>query len=133
MLDDRIWSSLEETKGIAKGARSWGVRFRGSLRQISSKDGAFLLERLQEQAQSQTEYPLSERDERQLARRKVRTLTGEVEVEVPEKEPIQAEASDNLQVAKPPAAVDSQADREVRRSIQIQAQIAEIGAKIPLL
>jgi hypothetical protein len=43
------------------------------------------LERLQEQAQSQTEYPLSERDERQLARRKVRTLTGEVEVEVPEK------------------------------------------------
>ena len=60
----------------------------------------------------------------------MRTLTGEVEVEVPEKEPIQAEASDNLQVAKPPAAVDSQADTEVRRSIQIQAQIAEIGAKM---
>jgi hypothetical protein len=133
MLDDHIWSGLEEMRGIEKGAPNCAIRFRGSLRQISAKDGAFLLQQLQEQGRLQTEYPLSERDERQLARRKVRTLTGEVEVEVPEKEPVQAEASDQVKPqvkAQQAIEVDRPTDTEARRSIQIQAQIAEIGAKM---
>src|ERR1035437_7984807 len=39
MLDAKVWDNLEETKGITKGSRGWGVNFRGSLRSISPADG----------------------------------------------------------------------------------------------
>jgi hypothetical protein len=81
---------------------------------------------------SQHEYPLSERDQRQLARRKVRTLTREVEVDVPEKELLRAETDhrEDKFGAQGPVEPGWLTDTEVRRSIQIQAQIAEIGAKM---
>jgi len=86
MLDAKVWDNLEETKGITKGSRGWGINFRGSLRGISPADGVFLMQLLQKQSEAQAVYPLTERDKRHLAaKRKVQTLTGQVEVEVPEK------------------------------------------------
>jgi hypothetical protein len=133
MLDAKVWDSLEETKGITKGARGWGINFRGSLRGISSADGDFLMRLLQKQHGAQTAYPLTERDQRHLAaKRKVQTLTGQVEVEVPEKGQDQDESAehDGNAVRLPIAGEASKPDdSDVRQSIQIQAQIAEIGAK----
>jgi hypothetical protein len=134
MLDARVWDNLEETKGITKGSRGWGINFRGSLRSISPADGEFLLRLLQAQKDTQIRYPLSERDQRHLtAKRKVQTPTRQVVVEVPEKgeeqDEIAGEESDQLA----PSSVAESAkpeDTDVRKSIQIQAQIAEIGAKM---
>ena len=134
MLDATVWDNLEETKGITKGSRGWGINFRGSLRGISSADGAFLMQLLQKQLQIQKEYPLTERDQRHLTtKRKVQTLTGQVEVEVPEKEEDQDELVEHEsgEAATHIAAEASKLDDfDVRQSIQIQAQIAEIGAKM---
>lgn len=134
MLDAAVWDNLEETKGITKGARGWGINFRGSLRSISPADGAFLLKLLKAQRVAQTVYPLTERDQRHLAvKRKVQTLTGQVEVEVPEKRDEQDELVEHgdsppeTHVASEAAAQD---EVSVRQSIQVQAQIAEIGAKM---
>jgi hypothetical protein len=96
--DDRVWSGLEETRDIQKGVRGWGMNYRGSLRLISPQDGAFLLRLLEEQAKAQIEYPLTERDERQLARKRtVQTLSGVVEVEVPQA----ADDDDDLNPSSP--------------------------------
>lgn len=41
MLASEVWDNLEETKGITKGSRGWGINFRGSLRSILESDGDF--------------------------------------------------------------------------------------------
>jgi hypothetical protein len=134
MLDARVWDNLEETKGITKGSRGWGINFRGSLRSILPADGAFLLQLLEKQCDAPTIYPLTERDQHHLtAKRKVQTLTGQVEVEVPEKGDDQDEPSENESGGFPPhiaAEYTRPDDSDVRKSIQVQAQIAEIGAKM---
>jgi hypothetical protein len=134
MLDPKVWNNLEETKGITKGSRGWAMNFRGSLRSISPADGAFLLQLLQKQRDIQTVYPLTERDQRHLvAKRKVHTLTGQVEVEVPEKgddgEELVEHKGDQLEPNIAPESGKPD-DAGVRQSIQIQAQIAEIGTKM---
>jgi hypothetical protein len=134
MLDAEVWDNLEETKGITKGARGWGINFRGSLRTISPADGVFLLDLLRKQSDTQSVYPLTERDRRQLVlKRKVQTLIGQVEVEVPEKGDDQEDYVDDQGSAFPPqitAGSTRQDEDSVRESIHIQAQIAEIGAKM---
>ncbi|HXA25649.1 MAG TPA: hypothetical protein VNW90_25500 [Acetobacteraceae bacterium] len=130
IFDDRIWNSLEETKGIKKGVRGWGIGFRGSLRQITTSDGTLLLRMLREQGEQQTAFPFTERDQRQLAsKRSVRTLSGVVEVAVPGEDEDQEDSSEEI-----PSASDAEAsvapDPEARKSIQVQVQIAEIGAKM---
>jgi hypothetical protein len=134
MLDAKVWDNLEETKGITKGSRGWGVNFRGSLRSISPADGEFLQQLLEKQRETQTVYPLTERDQRHLVvKRKVQTLTGQVEVEVPEKGDDQDEPAEHEsgEVATHIAAESARPDDAgVRKSIQVQAQIAEIGAKM---
>lgn len=133
-LDAVVWDKLEETKGITKGARGWGINFRRSLRSISPADGAFLLQLLKTQRDAQTVYPLTDRDRRHLAvKRKVLTLTGQVEVEVPEKADDQEELVErdaSLPKAQLVAEASAQDEASVRQSIQVQAQIAEIGAKM---
>jgi hypothetical protein len=85
IFEAAVWDRLSETKGIEKGARGWATRFRGSLRRMMDADGALLLDVLRKQKEVQTRYPLTERDRRLLARKRtVTTLTGEVEVEVPD-------------------------------------------------
>lgn len=122
IFDAQIWDRLEETKGIQKGVRGWGINYRASLRRMSKADGDFLLDVLRNQGSAQTIYPLTERDQRKLARKgKVQTLTGVVEVEVPD-------ADEELDEPAPPH--PGAAEPEARQSIQVQAQIAEIGAKM---
>ena len=129
IFDEGIWDHLEETKSIKKGVRGWGLRYRASLRQMSKADSDFLLRVLGKQAKEQKVYTLTERDQRRLARKgKVQTLTGVVEVEVPDAEdemdeglPLQQDTS-----ASSPEAVEP----EARQSLHVQAQIAEIGAKM---
>lgn len=134
MLGATVWDNLEETKGITKGSRGWGINFRGSLRSISPADGAFLLQLLKKLRDEQTVYPLTERDQRHLAvKRKVQTLTGQVEVEVPEKGDDHEELVEHgASPLAPHVATEATGQDEVsvRQSIQIQAQIAEIGAKM---
>lgn len=96
---------------------------------MSKADSDFLLNILGKQAKEQKVYTLIERDQRRLARKgKVQTLTGVVEVEVPDAEdemdeglPLQQDTS-----ASSPEAVEP----EARQSLHVQAQIAEIGAKM---
>jgi hypothetical protein len=134
MLAPEVWDHLEETKGITKGSRGWGINFRGSLRSILPVDGDFLLQLLKNQRDVQTVYPLTERDQRHLAvKRKVQTLSGQVEVEVPERIDEQDEIVEHAGVGL--ATTDATeperpSDADVRKSIQVQAQIAEIGAKM---
>ncbi len=128
MLDDQIWNGLEEMKGIQKGVRGWGINYRGSLRLISPSDGTFLLKLLKEQVDAQTEFPLTERDARQLARKRtVQTLSGVVEVEVPEagnEDEANGAAPFSIQTGEQPS------ESETRKSIQVQAELAAIGAKM---
>jgi hypothetical protein len=134
MLDVNVWNNLEETKGIEKGSRGWGINFRGSLRSISPADGAFLLQMLQNQCNVQAVYPLTDRDQRHLVvKRKVQTLTGQVEVEVPDSgndsDDLLVHGEDHIEPHIPLRSAESD-DTGVRQSIQVQAQIAEIGAKM---
>ena len=125
-FDDKIWSQLEETKDIKKGSRGWGMIYRASLRHISNTDGDFLLDFLRKQSSENRPYELTDRDKRNIGRKgKVQTLTRVVEVEVPDAE----EDTEAPTTAAPPKPTDSPVP-ETRESIQVQAQIAEIGAKM---
>jgi hypothetical protein len=67
-------------------------------------------------------FPFSDRDKRQLARRlTVRALDREVAVEVP--------GADDEEAAETPAAEAAPA-HEARQSLQIQAQVARLGAEM---
>jgi hypothetical protein len=129
IFDEDIWNHLEETKGIQKGVRGWGIRYRASLRQMSKADGDFLLGILGKQGNEKKVYALTERDQRRLARKgKVQTLTGVVEVEVPDAED---EIDESLPLQQGTFAPSPEASSpEVRQSIHVQAQVAEIGAKM---
>jgi hypothetical protein len=128
VFDDAIWPHLNETRGVEKGSRGWGILYRGSLRHMTDADGAFLLDLLRKQANAQMTYPLTERDQRQLDRKRtVKTLGREVEVEVPDTE------VDDEEEAAPqssPAVATIEPEIEIRQSVQIQAKLAQVGAKM---
>ena len=97
MLGGAVWDNLEETKRHYNGVAGMGNKFPWVLafdltcgRCISACDCS---ENIHD---AQTVYPLTERDQRHLAvKRKVQTLTGQVEVEVPEKGDDQDELGEN--------------------------------------
>jgi hypothetical protein len=115
IFEPEVWTGLSETRNLQAGSSSWTGAFRSSLRQLSDTDGALLLKLLRAQAEAQKEYPYTQRDRRQLARKfTVRTVDREVAVEVPEpEEEEQAESVDHF---------------EGRQSVRMQAKLAEIGA-----
>jgi hypothetical protein len=117
IFEDGVWNKLKETRGIEKGAKGWAKYYRGSLRRMDDADGELLATWLKNQSKSPHPYPFTDRDRRLLARRKVKTLEGEVTVVVPEAE----EEDEELE-----AAVSTTPD--VRQSLQIQAKLVEIGA-----
>lgn len=122
ILDDRIWDALSETKGIDKGSRGWAINFRSSLRKIEDPDGEFLLSQLEKQKEEQSEYPLTDKDRRELAKVfKVRTPSGEISVDVPEDD---EDGYDDVNT-------DVEATTsEGRQSHLIQAKVAKIGIKM---
>ena len=122
MLEDEIWNSFSWTKDIEKGSRGWGNHFRGSLREISDVDGSFLVSRLKRQKKEHRKYPFTEKDRRYIARRgKVFTLKEDVLVEIPDNH-----ESEDSEVAT----VDIPTSSAGRQSLQIQAKVAEIGARM---
>ena len=96
IYDDKVWNKLTVTKQHKKGTSSWTGFFRGSLNIIEEEDGAYLVSLLERQQSKPESYPLTERDKRQLARkRKISSLDRQVEVEVPDDE--EEESLDGLQ------------------------------------
>ncbi len=123
IFENEIWDVLSETRQAPKGSTGWTGYFRGSLRRMEDPDGHLLLSLLKKQQEEKRIYPLTDRDKRQLARkRKVRTLDREVTVEVPERD-------ENETIAETDSAQSPTPDTE-RQSIQMQAKVAQIGAEM---
>ena len=122
IYNDKVWSKLAVTKQHKKGTSSWTGFFRGSLNIIEDDDGNYLVDLLKKQQSDPESYPLTDRDKRQLARkRKISSLDRQVEVEVPDDE---EEASLESVMVVPTPALNS------RESIQYQAKVAQIGAEM---
>ena len=119
--DNEIWNTLSITKDRKKGTKGWGMLFGNSLRDINDSDGEFLSSRMEKQLTEGQSYPLTDEDRRRLL--KVRTLTDEVSVEIPsdDENDDNAEAVDTGETATSP---------DSRKSIRIQAKIAEMGVKM---
>lgn len=123
IYEDKVWNQLKLTQGHQKGTSSWTGFFRGSLNVFEDDDGEYLVNILEGQQSNPESYPLSDRDKRQLARkRKIPSLDRQVEVEVPDDE--EAESSSTLNGIPPSTSGDR------RESIRYQAKIAQIGAEM---
>ncbi|MCY3749020.1 MAG: EVE domain-containing protein [Chloroflexi bacterium] len=119
---DEVWGELTMTREHAKNHPGWTGFFRGSLNRFTQPDGAFLVDLLSRQKDDLKSYPFSAKDKRHLrTQRTVRTLVGEVEVEVPDREDDNGDAPSDSKVESPSAP-------EVRESIRVQAKVAQIGA-----
>ncbi|MCY4436410.1 MAG: hypothetical protein OXE05_03655 [Chloroflexi bacterium] len=123
IYDDKVWEKLTVTKQHEKGTSSWTGLFRGSLNKIGKEDGDYLVKLLERQQSKPESYPLSERDKRQLARkRKIPSLDRQVEVEVPDDEEEES--------VPEPTTVGSTPALDARESIRYQAKVAQIGAEM---
>ena len=123
IYDDKVWNTLTITNQHTKGTSLWTGFFRGSLNKLDEGDGSFLVDLLKRQGSNPESYPLTDKDRRQLAlRRKVPTLDGEVEVEVPD-----SEADDSTLETEEARLAPTLIARE---SIQVQAKVAQIGAEM---
>jgi hypothetical protein len=123
IFEDAVWNHFSETKGVEKRAKGWAKAiFRSSLRQMDDTDGALLLKLLTEQGVRRTTYELTDRDKRQLARRRtVRTVGGEIRVSVPD-----ADEDEDDGAPETP----SETSGDVRQSLQVQAKLAKIGIEM---
>ena len=118
-----VWDTLSITKNHEKGSRTWTGFFRSPLNRFDDEDGNYLANLLIEQQENRRKYQFSEKDERDLSRKKmVRVLDREVEVEVPDHEDVVAE----FQSMAPNGAQVT----ESRESIQMQAKVAQMGAEM---
>jgi len=113
-----LWNTLSFTKSIIAGSFGWAqtARLRQSLIQLQDGDGELLCRHLKQQTIEKKRYDLDPADRRNLTERTtVRTETGEVEVEVPDREEL-----------KPESAVE--VDQEIRVSTKMQANVAQLGS-----
>ncbi|MDB5833713.1 MAG: hypothetical protein JWR14_3543 [Caballeronia sp.] len=115
--DQSVWEGLSFTRGLKQGSTAWTGKVRGSLVNLGDQDGAFLAERLTAQAIEGKPYPLDEQDKRNLATHIVNRPDKVVAVSVPD----DASAVDLTEHVP---------ETETRESIRMQAQLANIGAKM---
>jgi hypothetical protein len=117
-----VWQRLAWTRDIRPGTVGWAANFQASLRRLPDEDGAYLVDLLNRQSQQLRPYPLTAKDHRVLKRATVRTVAGELPVEIPEDlEPEEDE----------PEPIDvTEGEPEARQSHKIQSLIAEIGSKM---
>jgi len=121
---DEVWGELSMTREHEKSHSGWTGFFRGSLNRFEQSDGDFLMDLLSSQSTDLREFPFDDKDKRHLrSQRKVPTLHGEVEVEVPDHD-------DEEGGAKAADSVERDSTSDVRESIQIQAKVAQIGAEM---
>ena len=117
-----IWNTLKLTQGIDQGSPSWGMLVRSSLRRLSDDDGDYLISRLQQQQKEKREFRFSKKEQRQLAKNlKINTLASEVAATVPEES-----EEDHVHMGQ----VQDSETVPVSYSFQMQAKVAEIGAKM---
>jgi hypothetical protein len=113
-----LWEHMSFTKDIAAGSVGWAhsAGLGQSLVEIAKNDGELICRTIQEQSVAKHPYELDAADRRHIARRMVvRTETGEIEVEVP-----------GRQEEIAPTTVE--VDKEIRASIKVQANVAQLGA-----
>jgi len=123
IFDEEGWNALSSTRDFTPGTSGWTGQFRSSLRKLNEDDGEFLLRRLMRQTKEAREFPFTERDRRQLARKStVRALDREVAVEVPDD--TESETGSVVEPAHRTGSLDD------RASIVMQARVAEMGAKM---
>ena len=119
----KVWQALTITNRFEPGDPHWTGFFRQSLNTLEDEDGQFLVELLKNEQSSPGEYPLTDQDRRKLnQRQRVRTLAGEVEVDIPE--PGDDESTPDAELTEP----DQQ--RNLQESIQYQAKVAQIGIQM---
>lgn len=120
--DATLWPHLSFTRNLTVGAFGWAqsAGLRQSLLQLQHEDGELISRVLHEQAQRPKVFDLDAADRRHIdigQRTVVRTEQGEVEVEVPERE----------QEEEQPAPEGQTAEREMRASIRVQANVAQLS------
>ena len=121
--EEKVWSALTITNQYERGRPTWTGFFRSSLNKLEEGDGDYLVQLLKNQQSNPENFPLTDKDKRQLTRRrKVPTLYREVEVEVPDNEDDESLLESEL--VEPTPALDR------RESIQYQAKVAQIGAEM---
>ncbi len=121
--DEAVWNSLSITRRHDRALSHWTGFFRTSMNRFEDADGSYLMELLREQQVNPRPYPLTDKDSRQLkSKKKVRSIGGEVEVEIPEDGDEEAETQ--------PGQADQTLATSSRESIQIQAKVAQIGIEM---
>jgi hypothetical protein len=117
IYEDAVWNRLSFTRGQARGTPTWTGRVRTSLVELTDDDGRLLESVLLEQSRGGKTYPVDPGDFHKLATHTVRRVDKDVTVAVPE------DRDQEISAGRP-------AQAEVRESIQIQALLAEIGARM---
>ena len=117
IYEEPVWDRLSFTKGQTRGTPTWTGHVRSSLVQLTHADGRLLESLLVEQSRGDRLYPLNATDSRKLTTHQVRRVDKDVTVTVPEN------GDDVLEH-------DGTSQTEVRESIQVQALLAEIGARM---
>jgi hypothetical protein len=113
---ENMWSELSFTNQLRAGSVGWAqaAKLRQSLISISSDDGAAILRALERQKSERHVFQLEQSDLRHIGQRTVvRTESGVVEVEVPDREV--EEQAEEASVAP-------------RLSIKMQAHLSRLGA-----
>ncbi len=114
---DPLWNSLSFTKDVERGSSVWTGAVRRSLNKLDDADGRVLEHALLQQKEEGMRFHLTERETRLLTRLSVRLPSRELEVDVPDKESDEPEATHESAV-------------EPRESIRLQALLASIGAQM---
>lgn len=121
--DPQVWPALTITNRLEPGNPYWTGFFRQSLNTFDDDDGSFLVDLLKRQQSGPEAYPLTDQDRRRLnQRQRVRTLTGEVEVSIPDAE--------DEELSPESRNAESDQRTNYQESIQYQAKVAQIGVEM---
>ncbi len=113
--DASLWKWLSFTKNFKRADAGWTGKLRASLVPLSQEDGETIEQVLRTQAAGGKTFPVNEEDYRKLVTHKVRRADKDVTVTVPEEKPVPDKPTTTS---------------EARESIQIQALLADIGARM---
>ena len=122
--DPVVWKGLTITSKYEKDYPYWSGPFRRSLYQFIKDDGRFLVELLEAQRDHPNSYPLSPSDKQKLAIKKVHSPQGQLELDIPEDD------SPGDHTESPAETSIHPPQNYFQESIQVQASVAEIGAKM---
>jgi EVE domain len=117
---DELWSQLSFTSQLEPRSFGWAqaAKLRQSLVSISAQDGHVIQRALENQTSQRKVFDLDQADLRHIDQRTViRTESGEIEVEVPERE-------DEEEV------IEKETTVSPRTSLKVQAQLAQLGATL---